>query len=187
MNVEVALLSKLLQSGKMDVVVDKQIRQTYFSGKYKRAYKFIADYQMKYGSVPSPRIFRKKFSDIILIDVLEEPLEFWCDELRTKKKHNMIVDSMEDIAKQINELDTDKAYSSIKKLVLSVETEVVLTDRKEINKSTQKRLDAYNSRSKCGGIVGIPTGFPKLDFSLKGFNNGEIITLLGFTGTGNLT
>ena len=184
MNVEVALLSKLLQSGEFSTVIDKQISQKYFSGKYKKAFKFIQDHQLKYGSIPSRQIFQKKFRDIDLIEDVEESIDYWCDELRNKKKHNLIVDNMEKIAEKINELDTEEAYSQIKRLVLQIENEIIISDRLEINKATQKRLDSYMRRSKSGGIVGIPTGFKRLDYILKGFNPGELITLLGYTGTG---
>jgi replicative DNA helicase len=45
-------------------------------------------------------------------------------------------------------------------------------------------LEAYFERRNSGGIAGIPTGLIPLDMMLGGIKNSDLITVLGFTGTG---
>lgn len=174
----------------MSTVVDNQISSKYLSGRYKKAFKFIQQHQTQYGKVPSIETFKKKFPNIELAQIngeysTGETMQFWCDQLREKKKHNTIVDALDEVLVKINEdLDTEGAYALLKKLVLQVENELVLSDRIKINEDTYKRKEDYKKRQKSGGMTGIPSFIDEWDKLLGGYNNGELITFMGYTGTG---
>lgn len=176
----------------MSKVVDNQISSKYLNGRYKKAFKFIQQHQTKYGKVPSIETFKKKFPNIELAQIngeysTGETMQFWCDQLREKKKHNTIVDSLDEVLVKINEdLDTGGAYDILKKLVLQVENELILSDRIKINEDTHKRKEDYKKRQKSGGMTGIPSFIDEWDKLLGGYNNGELITFMGFTGLGKL-
>lgn len=186
MNIEVGLISKVLHDGDYTVIADNQITLKYLSGRNKKALKFIQDHMMKYGKVPSVQVFEKKLPNYKLEveESLEEGLQYYCDEVRKKYKHNTIVDVTEEITEHIDKLETDEAYELIKKLVLIVENEIILSDRQEVNKNTKTRLEDYHERAKAGGMTGIPSGIDRIDYVLKGYNAEELIALIGFTGTG---
>ncbi len=174
----------------MSKVVDNQINSKYLSGRYKKAFRFIQQHQTQYGKVPSIETFKKKFPTIELAQIngeysTGETMQFWCDQLREKKKHNTIVDALDEVLDKINEdLDTEGAYNIIKKLVLQVENELILSDRIKINEDTYKRKEDYKKRQKSGGMTGIPSFIDEWDKLLGGYNNGELITFMGFTGLG---
>ena len=174
----------------MSKVVDNQISSKYLNGRYKKAFKFIQQHQTKYGKVPSIETFKKKFPNIELAQIngeysTGESIQFWCDQLREKKKHNTIVDALDAVLDKINEdLDTEGAYDILKKLVLQVENELVLSDRIKINEDTYKRKEDYIKRQKSGGMTGIPSFIDEWDKLLGGYNNGELITFMGYTGLG---
>lgn len=186
MNIENALISKIIYEGDFTTVADKQITARYMNGRNKKALKFINNFMMKYGKVPSSKVFLKNVKNYNLVPVeeLDEHMEYYCDEVRNKYKHNTIVEQIEEVTGHIEELETEEAYNLIKQLVMKVENEVILSDRKEVNKDTKKRLDDYHKRAKAGGMTGIPCGIDRIDYVLKGFNNKELTALLGFTGTG---
>jgi len=187
---EQGFITELLITGDMSTVVDNQISSKYLSGRYKKAFKFIQQYQTQYGKVPSIETFKKKFPNIELAQIngeysTGETMQFWCDQLREKKKHNTIVDALDEVLVKINEdLDTEGAYALLKKLVLQVENELVLSDRIKINEDTYKRKEDYKKRQKSGGMTGIPSFIDEWDKLLGGYNNGELITFMGYTGTG---
>ena len=187
---EQGFITELLITGDMSKVVDNQISSKYLNGRYKKAFKFIQQHQTQYGKVPSIETFKKKFPTIELAQIngeysTGENIQFWCDQLREKKKHNTIVDSLDDVLDKINEdLDTEGAYDILKKLVLQVENELVLSDRIKINEDTRKRKEDYKKRQKSGGMTGIPSFIDEWDKLLGGYNNGELITFMGYTGLG---
>ena len=186
MNVETALISKVIYEGDYTPVADNQITVKYFNGSNKRAFRFVNDFMLKYGKPPSVQAFKKKMKGYSLVraDALDENLQYYCDEVRTKYKHNMIASEAEKVADHIESLETEEAYEIIKSLVMKVENEVILSDRKEVNKDTDKRLASYHERAKAGGMTGIPSGIDRMDYVLKGFNKKELTALLGFTGMG---
>lgn len=186
MNAEVALISKVIHTGDFVIVNDKQINGRFFSGRNRKAFKHIQKHMMQYGKVPSAKVFKKKFPDYKLVDEddLEESLTFYCDEVRMKKKHNTMVDALDDVGELIGELETDEAYNLLQKLVTKIENEVILTDRIVLNQNTKDRLQDYLERAKVQGMTGIPSGLAHVDHVLKGYNGGELIALLGYTGTG---
>ena len=64
--VEVALISKLLETKDYDTLKDKQITLQYFEEDYKDCMKFIDKYYMQHGLVPTVKVFKGKFPDIEL-------------------------------------------------------------------------------------------------------------------------
>lgn len=188
-NAEVGFITQLLATGDMSTVVDSEISSRYLNGNNKKAFKFILDHQTKYGKVPSIEVFQKKFPTYNLADWdgevgTGEELQYWCDELRAKLKHNTLADGLEEALESLNELDTEDAYSTIKQVVLKVENEIVISDRILINQNTDKRKEDYLKRQKSGGMVGIPSFIEHWDGIIGGYNNGELITAMGYTGIG---
>ncbi len=187
---EQGFITELLLTGDMSTVVDNQINSKFLSGRYRKAFKFIQQHQIKYGKVPSIETFKKNFPNIELAEIdgeitTGETLQYWCDQLREKKKHNTIVDNLDKVINKINdELDTEGAYEVLKRLVLQVENDIVLADRIKINENTQKRKEDYIKRRNAGGITGIPSFIDEWDKLTGGYHNGELIAFMGFTGIG---
>jgi replicative DNA helicase len=184
MNVEEQLISKLLVENDWETIDKFQIRGKLFSGKYTRQFSFIKDFVAKYGKVPSFAEFKKRFPDFKEVSSLEEPLSYYCDALREKKKHNTIVDMMENAQEQLNLLETEKAYTILKKTVLEIENEIILGDTKKLNEDTQKRWEKYKNRAESGGLTGLPTGIEPFDTITGGLGATDLVTILGYTNVG---
>ena len=91
MSLENDFLAKLIDSNDYDVVLDSQISSKHLSGRYKRAFKYIQEFKQKYAKVPSRKEFSRKFSDIDLPESLPESLNYYCDAIKEKQKHNILV------------------------------------------------------------------------------------------------
>lgn len=182
-NVETMLISKVLETGDYTPISDNQISLRYFTGKNRKAMKFIQDFMLKYGKVPSKAEFKRKNPGYILAEA-EESAEYYCDEVRNKKRHNTIVESMEKASEMIHVLETEGAYKLLQSMINEIEMNMTKSDRVEVNKNTNQRLELYKERSKSGGITGIPTGIDRLDIITTGFNKEELIILIAFTGMG---
>lgn len=187
---EQGFLTELLITGDMSKVADNQINSSYLNGRNKKAFNYIIKHQTQYGKIPSIYTFTKKFPDFNIATIdgkygTGETLQYWCDQLREKKKHNTIADTLDFVLEKINvELDTELAYESLKKLVLKVENDLILSDRIKVNENTNKRKEEYLKRQRSGGMTGIPTFIDELDKLTGGYNKGELVTLMGYTGLG---
>lgn len=195
-DIEVGLISKILESGDFVAVKDKQIKAYFISdGDNRKAFKYINDFYLKNGSVPTIRVFKQQFPNFILDtyknaqtfeDTIgtEEPITFWCDEVRTKVKHNKICDIAEEMAEALNNLDTEKAYGLMKKGLIYIENDVVETQAIDTTKDADDRKASYLKRKENRGMIGIPMGIDKLDMLLKGMQKKQLITLIAKTGVG---
>lgn len=193
-NIERGLISKLLETKDISTVKDLQIKPFFFKGENRKAFKFINDTYLKTGEVPTIRVFQNKFKHYELDTYVntnneecigtEESIRHWCNEVRNKVKHNKIVEATGEIVDKLDELDTEEAYALMKKTVLFIESDVVETSAVDITKDTDERKRAYLERKEKQGMIGIPTGFDKLDYILKGLQNKQLITLIAKTGVG---
>ena len=186
--VEVALISKLLETKDYDTLKDKQITLQYFEEDYKDCIRFIDKYYMQHGLVPTVKVFKSKFPDIELEEYedhvgTEEPLTYWCDELRNKKTHNTIVHYLSSVAKSLDEEQVGDAVKSVRKLVNKIETELVETTAIDTTKDSRSRKERYEERKRNKGMLGIETGIKLLDYMMKGLQGKQLITLMARTST----
>ncbi|MBO8161069.1 MAG: hypothetical protein H0Z24_05485 [Thermosipho sp. (in: Bacteria)] len=194
-DVERGLISKLLETKDMVLVKDLQIKPYFFSGKHKKVFIYLNDFFLKNGELPTVRVFKKAFPDYELETYInpetldetigtEESLNFWCEELRKKVKHNKLADMTEQVIENLENLETEKAYSLIKKTVLYLESDVELSSSIDITKNIEERILEYKKRKENKGILGIPTGIVQLDYIIKGLQNKQLITTIARAGVG---
>lgn len=190
-DVEIGFISKYLETKDALLVKDMQIKRSFFSGDNKLAFDFILNHQKETGEIPSVRVFERRFPHYKLekytnanVVGTEESLQFWCTELRKKVKHNTIVNTLEEVGDLLQDLDTDKAYSFLKKQITFIENEVVKTSDVDITKDSEARKEAYLRKKKSGGMLGYSTGFNHLDYLTKGIKDGTLTTIVANTGVG---
>lgn len=193
-NREQGFITELLMSEDMLTTTDNQISLKFLNGKYKNAYRFIRDHYGKYGKVPSIKIFHDKFPNLELAKIgkkcgTEESMQFWCDAIREKHKHNTIAESIEKMYETMGsegEEVTEETYKIARTLVNMVENDIVLRDRMSVTSNTKKRKDDYKQRQKSGGMTGLPSGIEHWDKITGGSNKGELTVIMGYTGLGKL-
>lgn len=183
-NVEQQLISKIIYDGDYNTVIDNQITSDFFTGRFRRAFIKIQKHMIKYGSLPSESAFDKFGLDVELTMDINDSMEYYCDEIRQKKKHNLMVDAIEEMTEYISSLETEQAYEIMNNLVTTIQNDVQKSDRVVINKDTEKRLERYKQRTLTNGVTGLSTGIPRLDMMLSGFSPEELIILIAFTNSG---
>lgn len=190
-DVEIGFISKYLETKDALLVKDMQIKRSFFSGDNKLAFDFILNHQKETGEIPSVRVFKRRFPHYKLekytennIVGTEESLQFWCSELRKKVKHNTIVGTLEEVGGLLQDLDTEKAYSLLKKQITFIENEIIKTSDIDITKDGEARKEAYLRKKKSGGMLGYSTGFNHLDYLTKGIKDGTLTTIVANTGVG---
>lgn len=192
-NIERGFISKLLETGDMKLLKDLQIKPMFFTGDNRRVFQYISDTFKSTGEVPTPRVIGQKFPhyDIEQHEVegmsvvgTDETLLYWCTELRTKAKHNALVDVAESVAGKLDDGETEEAYTLMKRGVWKIETDIVESSSVDITKNTEDRKALYLKRKENKGMMGIPTGIAHLDYLLKGLIDETLTTVIANTGVG---
>lgn len=190
-SVERGFISKLVEVGDMKLLKDLQIKPSFLTGDNRRVFQYISEHFKNTGEVPTPRIIGQKFPSYKLEthtenDVVgtDETLLYWCEELRTKAKHNRLADIVEGVAGNLDSGETEEAYSLMKKGVWQIEDEIVYSESVDITKDTDDRKAVYLERKKNKGMMGISTGISHLDYLLKGLIDETLTTIVATTGIG---
>ena len=89
MNIELALVSKILETKDIRTPLKNKITPKFFYGEGKSIYEFITDYYGEYNEVPTLAVVNRFFHPS---EEREEPIQFFCDELRKRQRHNMLVE-----------------------------------------------------------------------------------------------
>lgn len=177
-------LSKLIETNDFDTVVDSQLNAKHFSGVFKRAFKYIQEFKQKYSKVPSAKEFSRKFPDIELTDGAKDSLKYYCDAVKEKQKHNILVSAIEEASEKINELETNDAYKIIKQAITTVENDIITGKAVHLNKDTGRRMESYRKRKDSGGITGLPTGIVPFDLITGGIQLTDLVMIAAGTGVG---
>lgn len=194
-DIEKGFLSKLLETKDMNMITDKRIKPYFFKDpEYKKAFKFLLDNYLKGGEIPSLRFFKINFPKLHLETYVnnegeevvgtEESLTHWCNQIRTKTKHDKLVTDVAKVVDELNDFETEQAYTQLKKTIRYIETSIIESSSVDITKDIENRIRMYNEREKNKGMLGIPTGIPKLDYIIKGLQDKQLITLIAGTGVG---
>lgn len=189
-SVERGFISKVIETGNMKLLKDLQIKPYFLTGENRKVFQFISDTFKTTGEVPTPRVILQKFPSYKLETNsddevgTDETLLYWCNELRTKAKHNRMADLTEEIADKLDKGETEEAWDTMKKGVWKIEDDVVYSESVDITKDTEDRKAAYLKRKENKGMLGIPTGIPHLDYLLKGLVDETLTTILATTGIG---
>ena len=192
-SIERGFISKLIETKDFKALKDQQIHPFFLTGDNRRVFQYISEMFKTTGEVPTARALAQKFPSYTLeyhlVDGVEsvgtdETLLYWCKELRVKAKHNRMADIAEEVAKLLDNGDTEEAYSMLKQGVWKIEDEIVESTSVDITKNTEDRKEAYLERKKNKGMMGISTGIPHLDYILKGLVKETLTTLIANTGVG---
>lgn len=186
MSAESAFISKVLETKDFETVDSLQIRSSYFVGRYKKAFMFIQNFKIKYGKVPSIAEFKKKNPTVDLDDPssLEEPLAYYAEEVRSKVKHNTLVDALTEMEEKLNGFETDEAIALIVKTVMKIQKDYVKRETAYLNDKADTWKQKYEEAEKSGGLTGLLTGIAPFDRMTGGVGETDLVTFLGFSGVG---
>jgi hypothetical protein len=194
-NAELGTLKCLVETGDYEVIDEQGITTRFFSGRNKAVFDYIRKHKIKFGKVPSFATLRRKFpdhiSDIEDEDIPDEPLSFFCEDLRDCVKWNTIIGFVNDAAEAEDELKEERnsetisnLHKKMRKTIITLDREIVVGDCREIGKDIDKRVDSYFKRKSGDISLGITTGFDAMDFITRGIKETDLWTFIGYTNVG---
>lgn len=187
MDNEAALITKIVQKKDISKILNSKVSHCFIL--YPEVWEYIQDYYIKYRTVPTSDIIRGKFDyfqgevtpDEVTIDYLMD--EVASDFLNVKLE--------EMISNTIKIIDEDKNprealnYLFGKSSALGHQTDVV----KDVDLISDywMRLGSLKERvaaSDAGKELGIPSLMSPIDVLYGGWQPGDFVTLMGWTGSG---
>lgn len=188
-NIEIALISKVIETGDFQYVKDRQIRKYYMDKEFQPMFEFL-EKSHREGQSATPKMFIEKFPNFPLEKLqdgtigTEENLNYWCNRLRDKVIQNLIADSFDSVGDLLQLENVEGAINQIKKTLANIDVDYTETSAIDVTQDTEDRLALYEKRRETKGMIGIPTGINLLDYILKGVQDKQLITLMAKTGVG---
>lgn len=168
------ILNKTLNTKNYDLIERNNLTVDFFPD-YEKEYNFIKDHYEKYDNVPDKETFIDNFSEWVFTQT-EENDNYLIDKIREEKLYSSTAKLLNESAKMLV-VDSNDAVDH---LLTNLETinPTYMSDGVDIIKNADKRLKEHQRRKSMGNKWFIPSGFPELDRSIGGWQQGEEFVLI---------
>ena len=183
MNYEVKLLNAVLDSGDYVECQNENVGRVFIN--YKDVWSFIAGHYDKHKKIPAKTEIKAHFPDFEYLTTTE-PLAYYIEHARAEsmsvQTRELIVNTHDMLKNGGPKTALNFLLSNANKLVKEV-TNLKDTD---LVGEWQDRVDQLKVRSESDnhGIVGVPSGISVIDAEFGGWQAGDFVILLGWTGVG---
>jgi replicative DNA helicase len=183
-DIEKGLLSKIVESGDIRTPIKEKITTKFIYGnKTQSMYKYLQDYYAEYNKVPSKEVVERHYPNFSWENA-EEPMNYYCDELRERYKYNKLVDSIGEISELIEKGNIEKALKEFQQRGSTIAVDTRRTNDLEYTEDIDGRIEAYERIKKSHGMVGFEYPWDSLNEVTGGIMSQELITIVAFQSVG---
>lgn len=183
--IEQSIISKLLEGGSLDVLHTNSVSPEMFLTCGDEI-AFILKHYEEYKQVPDKITFLSEFREFQMLEV-SESMDYLVYKLKEAYTYTKIVPIIQNAADRVRE-DSIDAISYLKEQIAQLEVDVPVSGNKDgydIITNAKDRFAEYKKRCEVKGLIGIPTGIPKLDELTNGWLWGEeLVVITGRTNVG---
>ena len=184
MDIERALISRLVLDGAMAAALDENLGPSLFEGEARKIWNWSVSHYRRYGSSPGTQALLAAFPDFVM-DTPTEVVPVYADMLRRKYAHNVQVDAMrraEEILRERN--DPMQAADVLRAAVRAIDE--IAAREADVNWKigAESRVEDYDRAKEFGGITGFTSPFPTLDLYTTGWQPEDLILGIARQGVG---
>ncbi len=178
MNIEAALLAKILESGDFRELTKNGIgADSFYDLEYREFYLYLADHFSKHGEVPSPELLAEAYPDVEL-DEADDSLSALIEQMQQKRIYNETANVLEKASVELRN-DPVEAAQQIRKKMSSILTNVTKNEDIDITQLKEEIRAEYLRMKRKKGNVGIPWPWPLLNDATLGMHPGNLIFIYG--------
>jgi replicative DNA helicase len=186
-DVQQALLSKIIHDGDISWVVNARVTPEFFTDdRYRRVYEYLVSHWQKYGDSPSLAVTRNAFPSFDWPE-FPESIDYFIDQLRRRRRKSIITEGLGQAATFLQQTATDP-------LALDEVERVIDAMRMQIRLETSPALDLdlihgaamevvyerwADRMTDPGYLRGISSGFKGIDYVTGGFQPEQFIVMIG--------
>lgn len=181
---EQRLVSKVIRDKTIIPVIEKGIKDDWFvDDDLRRVWKFIREHYSNYRVVPTPETVKDNFPNFVIYNI-EESLDYLIDTMVTFRRNYMTRNGIQDVMVNMSKNDHEAALAEMSKVVTLVNEQGSLgTTHLDLTKDPESRFEEYKNIQNHK-LLGVPTGFAKIDEATAGLQGGQLITVIAPPKTG---
>lgn len=181
---EQRLVSKVIRDRVIIPVIEQGIKDEWFvDDDLRRVWKFIREHYTNYRVVPTAETVKDNFPNFTIYNI-EESLDYLIDTMVKFRRNMMTRAGVQDVVQKMAANDHESALTEMSKTVTLVNAQGVIgTTHVDLTKNPESRLDEYENLLNSV-LLGIPTGFEKIDEATAGLQGGQLITVIAPPKTG---
>jgi archaellum biogenesis ATPase FlaH len=183
---EVRLFSKVIRDRNILPLIEAGVQPNWFrNDDVREAYRWVMQHWMRYKEVPTATSTKFEHAQVPLLRV-DDSLEYLLDKFIEFRRAVKIEDAVQDAIEAVQDRNFDAALKVMEDRVSEIyrETQVGTSDL-HLHKDPDARYEAYLSMENLAhSLLGLPTGFEKIDEATAGLQGGQLITVIAPPKTG---
>jgi replicative DNA helicase len=181
---EFRLVSKVIKDRNIIPVLERGIRDDWIvDDDLRRVWKFVREHYTNYREVPTAITVVDNFPNFKPVNV-EDSIDYLIDQMVAYRRRTITRTGVSTVLEKIEHNDHEAALSEMSKTVTLVNDQgVVGTTHLDITKDPDKFWTEYENVQNSK-LLGVPSGFAKIDEATAGFQGGQLITVIAPPKTG---
>lgn len=183
---ELRLLSKVIRDRNILPLIDAGVQPNWFTNtEVREVYRWVLKHWEKYREVPTATSTLHEHPQITLLKV-EDSLDYLLDKFIEFRRAVKVEDAVQDAIEAVQNRDFDAALQVMEERVSEIykETQTGVSEL-HLHDNPVSRYDAYLLMENThNGLLGLPTGYEKIDEATAGLQGGQLITVIAPPKTG---
>jgi replicative DNA helicase len=178
------LVSKVIRDRNIIPVLEQGVRDDWFVDEdLRRVWKFVREHYTTYREVPTGVTVKDNFPNFKIYDV-EDTIDYLIDTMVSFRRNMLTRNGVQDVVSIMAENNHEQAIVEMSKVVTLVNAQGNLgTNHIDLTKDPDTRWAEYENIQNHK-MLGIPTGFEKIDEATAGLQGGQLITVIAPPKTG---
>jgi replicative DNA helicase len=187
-SIDGSVISYIVRYEDLNSVQQHGVSRDFFVDEWRSIYNYILKVKRDHDTIPSMDTIRARYPEAELPKVRKSEFPLLISQIRQRRKYLSFLESLNDAASGLGG-DFDQVDEAIQKLQGQLNTisynshqsnHLVDMFGKEVGLKFRREL----AKRRRGQVVGIPTGFTRLDSIAGGLQKQKMVTIIGRSGLG---
>ena len=181
---EYRLVSKVIAERHIIPVLERGIKDDWIiDDDLRRVWKFVREHYTTYREVPTIVAVKDNFPNFQILKV-EDTMDYLIDKMVEFRRNSITRQGVTEVIQKMTQNDHDAALMEMGKVITLVNDQGVIgTTHVDLTRDPDKRWEEYENVQNSV-LLGVPTGFEKIDEATAGLQGGQLITVIAPPKTG---
>ena len=178
------LVSKVIRDRDIIPVLERGINDAWFLDEdNKKVWVFVRQHYTQYSEVPTATTVKDHYPNYKVLDV-QDTIDYLLDTMVEFRRRLLTRQGLENAVEQLQENNHEAALLAMEQTISKVnESGILGVHQIDLSKNTEQRYKDYKALLNTS-LLGIPTGFVKIDEATAGLQAGQLITIIAPPKTG---